>query len=99
MLTATKMGIWKRFWFEVMMFALRRGGGKYFGSCANRAWCTTMFGAHEARLVLRDTAREDGHSREELYVMLRTVREHERNQGWTCPEPTFRIQEFADKYR
>lgn len=98
MLTATKMGAWKRLWFEVMMFALRRGGEKGSGSCANRRWHRTMFGSRETRLVLRDTTQEDGYSRMELYEMLRTVRLHERRQGWECPEPTFRNQAFAERF-
>jgi hypothetical protein len=101
MLTNTKMGAWKRFWFAVMLFAFRRGarhGLVNTMSCANRVEFTTKFGAHEARLVLRDTSQGDGYSRVELYEMLRIVRYHEQAMGWTCPEPTFRNEDFAKRF-
>lgn len=57
------------------------------GSCANRVWHVVQRGPIEATLTFRDTRQEDGYSREELVVMLRTVRVHEAKQGWKVPEP------------
>lgn len=57
------------------------------GSCANRKWTRYMFGPIEVTITYRDTRWPDGHSREELCEMLRTVRKHEQ-MGWKCPEDT-----------
>jgi hypothetical protein len=56
-------------------------------ACGNRTSMTTRLGSLEVTLLLRDTSRQDGYSREELVEMLETVRKHEALQGWKVPEP------------
>ena len=82
-------------WLEIRWLALRwrlviriwpKDAGTAY-SCANRAGIKTMFGPFEYHLCVRDTAKNDGYSREELMEMLTVVRLHERLQGWRAPEP------------
>lgn len=55
--------------------------------CANRRTRTWLLGEHELTFTWRDTRQPDGYSREELYRMLKLVRDHEHLQEWRCPEP------------
>lgn len=56
------------------------------GSCANRTWSTVTVAGFEITLTMRNLGDVDGYSREELAEMLRTVRLHERLQGWKVPD-------------
>lgn len=74
---------------RALIWILKRSTGSCSVSyCANRVtkrWETPA--GHEVTLILRDTRQPDGFSRTELYQMLKTLRDHERAQGWKCPEP------------
>lgn len=63
-------------------------------ACANRRVLTTVIGHVEYTLTSRDTTKEDGYARDEVYQMLRWVRRMEnRSQttphSWKCPEPGY----------
>lgn len=56
-------------------------------SVGNRLICTLpMPSGFEYTFTIRDTHRQDAYSREELFRMLRTIREHEHRMGWRVPE-------------
>lgn len=57
------------------------------GMCANRHMTVFMVGTSEVTVVVRDTTKPDGYSREELVTMLETIRREETIQQWTVPEP------------
>lgn len=57
------------------------------GSVGNRFIEVTMIGPLEVTITCRDTRREDGYSREELYSMLRLIRKEEVRHEWKVPEP------------
>lgn len=56
------------------------------GICGNRVWHRATHGNREYFFQVRQLDHGDAYSREELFRMLKTVREHERLMGWTCPE-------------
>ena len=58
------------------------------GACANRRWARLRRGQVEVAVTVRDLREPDGYSREELLLMLREVRRHEKTQGWSVPEPS-----------
>jgi len=78
----------QRFWLRVLLFAIRRGALYQLGSCSNRTWHAALFDSVEVKLTTRKLWEPDGYSREELLLMLHTVREHEAKQGWSVPEPS-----------
>jgi hypothetical protein len=57
------------------------------GAAGNRSQMTARLGKAEYTLTIRDLGQPDTYSREELVVMLRTIRFEERRTGWKCPEP------------
>lgn len=78
-----------RLWWRVFTWLLDRcpGNTGSWGVCSDRYLWTRRVGHLEIEVTARDKRRPEGYSREELVVMLRTVRRHERLQGWKCPEP------------
>jgi hypothetical protein len=56
--------------------------------CANRAeYDLEGFKNHAVHIIVYDLRGPTAYSREEVYSMLRTVREEERRMDWKCPEP------------
>ena len=80
----------QKFWQFMFVHSLRkiceRKGG---GLCSNRSWFTlpTHRRNVEITVIFRDTSKEDTYSREEVYRMLKAVREEEIRTGWICPDP------------
>lgn len=66
----------------------RRKGSACF--CANRSRWTYHAPNADISLEVRDRTKPDGYAREELYSMLKLIREEEKRQGWTVPEPEVR---------
>lgn len=56
-------------------------------SVANRFERQFKIRATEFTIIQRDTSAPDMYSREEVYGMLRTVRNEEKRMNWKCPEP------------
>jgi hypothetical protein len=81
-----RVGWASRLWYSVFLIALRRLRRSSWGSCANRSTVVANVGNLEVTVVVRDTSRPDGYSREELVGMLRLLRRHERLQHWRVPE-------------
>lgn len=76
-----------RDWQLRLMLWLVKFGRRSTFTCANRWESKSRCGKYEVTVGVRDTAKPDGYSREELLVMLHTVRKHEVLQGWRVPEP------------
>ena len=70
---------------NVLLWAFFRLCGQS-GACANRRWARLRRSQVEVAVTIRDASKPDGYSREELLLMLREVRRHERIQGWQVPE-------------
>lgn len=80
-----------RLWYRALMWLLRRG--QYgWARCANRYEITHHCGPLVVVTTIQDTREEDGYSREELYRMLRLIRQHEELQEWKVPEPVCNIK-------
>ena len=79
-----------RFWLRALDFVLYglrlSTKSSSVAACANRHTTTCRAGSVEVTVMVRDTSRPDGYSREELVEMLRLVREQELLQGWRVPE-------------
>lgn len=75
---------------RVFAWSLRRMIASGLGAlkfCGFRTESTFTKEGQEMRIIIRDTTQPEIYSREEVYSMLRLVRQNESRMGWKCPEP------------
>lgn len=72
--------------WKLIMLAVRIGPWDRRKWVTNRAHLDCKVGDIQVSICLRDTAKPDGYSREELIAMLREIRAEERRTGWKAPE-------------
>lgn len=78
---------WLRLRLLALLWPTSPGAFSAYHKCANRWTRKMMIGPIELTITHRDTRDPDGYSREELVVMLETIRKHEAIMGWKVPEP------------
>jgi len=76
-----------KFYKWLFNFVLRKITGDTGYRCGNRYGKVFHYYNWEVTVIYRDTTKEDGYSREELYRMLKLIRKEEIRQQWKIPEP------------
>lgn len=74
----------QKFWYYVLTKLVPLGSSLIVANRYERQGC---FGPIDVRIIFRDTRQPDDYSREELYKMLKIIREAESRQRWIVPEP------------
>jgi hypothetical protein len=65
----------------------KRFNHKSIKSCANRYEIEVRIESMGMHIIYTDFREQAGYSREEVFTMLKTVREEEARMKWKCPKP------------
>jgi len=76
-----------KLWRKLFLLSVRHMHWHVMSYTAGRARRRLIEGTLEVLVEYRDLRMATGYTREEIYIMLETVRKAEKAMGWKCPEP------------